>query len=219
VVLRAFERRLERAVEGMFARAFRSGLRPVELGRRLVREMDDHRTVGVNGQTLVPNHYLVELGPEDTASFADIRDALTAELCDALRDHAREEGYAFMGPVRVEFGVDPERRAGTFDVVAKLRQGQGGVGAGSVLLPDGRRVTLGEEVVRIGRLPDCGVQLADSNVSRHHAEIRPSGEGFLLVDLGSTNGTKVNGVRVAERLLRDADEVTVGTTRLTFHAS
>jgi Protein of unknown function (DUF3662)/FHA domain len=219
VVLRSFERRLERLVEGAFARAFRSGLRPIELARRLVREMDDHRTVGVNGKTLVPNHYLIQLGPEDAANFAEIQDALNAELCDALRDHARGEGYAFMGPIRVEFAVDPQRRPGTFEVVAKLRQGQGGVGAGSVVLPDGRRITLGEEVVRIGRLPDCGIQLADTNVSRHHAEIRPSGDGFLAVDLGSTNGTKVNGVRVKERLLRDADEVMVGTTRLIFHAS
>jgi pSer/pThr/pTyr-binding forkhead associated (FHA) protein len=93
------------------------------------------------------------------------------------------------------------------------------VGAGSVLLPTGQRVTLGEQVVRIGRLPDCGVQLADTNVSRHHAEIRPAGEGFMVADLGSTNGTKVNGVRVGERLLRDADEITVGTTKLVFHAS
>jgi pSer/pThr/pTyr-binding forkhead associated (FHA) protein len=88
-----------------------------------------------------------------------------------------------------------------------------------VVLPTGQRVTLGEQVVRIGRLPDCGIQLADSNVSRHHAEIRPTGEGFAVVDLGSTNGTKVNGVRVGERLLRDADEITVGTTKLIFDAS
>ena len=87
------------------------------------------------------------------------------------------------------------------------------------MLPDGRRLTLGDAVVRIGRLPECGIQLADTNVSRHHAEIRPANEGFLLVDLGSTNGTKVNGVRVDQRVLRDADEVTVGTTRLIFNAS
>ena len=219
VVLRSFERRLERLVEGVFARAFRSGLRPVELGRRLVREMDDHRTVGVNGQTLVPNDYIIRLGPEDAENFADIRDALSAELGDAVRDHAREDGYAFMGPIRIRFETDELRRPGTFDVVAKLRQGEGGVGAGSVVLPDGRRLTLGDAVVRIGRLPECGIQLADTNVSRHHAEIRPANDGFLLVDMGSTNGTKVNGVRVDRRVLRDADEVTVGTTRLIFNAS
>jgi len=219
VVLRSFERRLERLVEGVFARAFRSGLTPVELGRRLVREADDHRKVGVNGKVVVPNHFVVQLAREDAATFEGVQDALAAELCDALREHAREEGYSFMGPVRVELLPDDQLRPGTAEVEARLRQGEGGVGAGSVLLPTGQRVTLGEQVVRIGRLPDCGVQLADTNVSRHHAEIRPAGEGFVVTDLGSTNGTKVNGVRVGERLLRDADEITVGTTKLVFHAS
>ena len=219
MVLRSIERRLERLVEGVFARAFRSGLTPVELGRRLVREADDHRSVGVNGKVVVPNHFVLWLAPDDAATFEGVQDALASELCDALREHGREEGYTFMGPVRVEFATDPELRSGTFEVKGRLLQGDGGVAAGSVVVPGGQRVILGEQVVRIGRLPDCGVQLADTNVSRHHAEIRPVGEGFVVVDLGSTNGTKVNGVRVAERLLRDADEITVGTTTLTFNAS
>jgi hypothetical protein len=219
VVLRSFERRLERMVEGVFARAFHSGLRPVELGRRLVREMDANRSVSVSGQVLVPNHFSITLSPQDAATFADVREALVSELCDAVRDHARDEGYAFMGPVRVELESNPAQRAGTFEVTARLRQGRGGVGAGSVVLPSGQRITLDEQLVRIGRLPDCGIQLADTNVSRHHAEIRPAGDGFVVADLGSTNGTKVNGVRVTERLLRDADEITVGTTRLVFQAS
>jgi hypothetical protein len=80
VVLRSFERRLERLVEGVFARAFRSGLRPVEIGRRLVRELDDHRTIAVSGRTLVPNHFTVRLSADDHANFADMEDALRAEL-------------------------------------------------------------------------------------------------------------------------------------------
>jgi hypothetical protein len=219
VVLRSFERRLERMVEGVFARAFRSGLRPVELGRRLVREMDANRSVGVNGQVLVPNHFTISLAPDDAATFAEVREALVNELCDAVRDHARDEAYGLMGPARVELVTDAAQRPGTFEVAARMRQGHGGVGAGSILLPNGQRITLDEQLVRIGRLPDCGIQLADTNVSRHHAEIRPAGDGFVVADLGSTNGTKVNGVRVTERLLRDADEITVGTTRLVFQAS
>src|SRR5215204_2610361 len=108
VVLRSFERRLERLVEGVFARAFRSGLTPVELGRRLVREADDHRSVGVNGKVVVPNHFVLQLAPDDAATFEGVQDALASELCDALREHGREEGYTFMGPVRVEFATDPE---------------------------------------------------------------------------------------------------------------
>lgn len=219
MVLRSFERRLEQLVDGVFARTFRSGLRPVELGRRLVRAMDDTRTVGVSGRPLAPNHFVIHLSPDDAATFAEVGDALVGELCDTAREHARSEGYAFMGPVRVELTEDPRRRAGTFTIEARLSQGEGGVGAGSLVLPSGRRVTLGEQPLRLGRLPDCGVQLADTNVSRHHAEIRPAGEGFVVADLGSTNGTRINGVPVASQVLRDGDEITLGATTIRFEAS
>src|SRR5215210_5670082 len=100
--IRGFERRLERLVEGAFARAFKSGLRPVELGRRLVREMDDHRSVDVRGRTVVPNSFLFELSPEDRDQFADISDTLVRELAEAAREHARDQGYQFLGPVDIE---------------------------------------------------------------------------------------------------------------------
>ena len=97
--LKGFERRLERFVEGAFARAFKSSLRPVELWRRLVREMDDQRTVGVRGQTAVPNHFTITLGAEDYDELSGVEESLSRELTDAARSHAREEGYVFMGPV------------------------------------------------------------------------------------------------------------------------
>ena len=81
--LQAFERRLERMVEGVFARAFKSGLRPVELGRKVVRVMDDHRSVDVRGRKVVPNAFTVRLSADDHVQFADIEDTLVRELCDA----------------------------------------------------------------------------------------------------------------------------------------
>ena len=87
------------------------------------------------------------------------------------------------------------------------------------MLPNGDRFVLGETVVTIGRMPDSVMTLEDPNVSRNHAEIRPSGGGFVLADLGSTNGTKINGVKVSERVLQDGDELTFGSTTLRFEAS
>ena len=217
--LRGFERRLESMVEGVFARVFRSGLRPIELGRRLAREMDVHRSVDVRGRTVVPNAFTIALDPTDHERFAEIADSLTRELCDAAREHAHDEGYAFLGPVSVELVVDDRLRTGAFHIEGRLKEGEGGVGAGSLLLTNGERYVLGDRVVRIGRLPECDVTLPDPNVSRHHAEIHPRGEGFVLVDLGSTNGSKVNGVRVSERELRDGDELAFGNNHLVFHAS
>ena len=110
--IRGFERRLERLVEGAFARAFKSGLRPVELGRRLVREMDDNRSVGVRGGTVVPNAFTVALSASDLEQFEGVQDSLSRELGDAAREHARDEGYAFMGPVEVELVADDEMHTG-----------------------------------------------------------------------------------------------------------
>ncbi|MCC5952289.1 MAG: DUF3662 and FHA domain-containing protein [Acidimicrobiia bacterium] len=219
MVLRGFERRLENLVEGVFARVFRSGLRPIELGRRLVREMDVNRSVDVKGRTMVPNSFTILLSPSDAERFAEIADSLERELCDAAREHAHDENYSFPGPVSVELLEHDRLRTGEFRIEARLRQGEGGVGAGSLLLPGGERHILDDRVATIGRLPDCEVTVSDTNVSRRHAEIRPHGDGFVVVDLGSTNGTKVNGVRVTERTLRDGDELTFGNTRITFEAS
>jgi len=217
--LQGIERSLERMVEGVFARAFRSSLRPIELGRKLVREMDDHRSVDVKGRTIVPNQFAFSLSEQDHTQFAEIHDALVRELCDAAREYARDEQYTFMGPVQVELNVDKELRPGRFTVISRLHEGTGGVGAGALVMPSGERITLAEKPVLIGRLPECEITLADPNVSRRHAEVRPFGTGFLVVDLGSTNGTKVNGMTVSERQLQDGDSITVGATRLRFDAS
>jgi hypothetical protein len=206
-------------VEGVFSRAFKSGLRPVELGRRLVRVMDDNRSVGVRGRSVAPNAFTIVLAPDDHAQFAEVEDTLVRELCDAAREHARDEQYTFMGPVTVELTVDESLRTGNFAIEARMKEGPGGGGAGSLLLPTDERVVLGEFVVTIGRMPDSTIVLADPNVSRHHAEVRPQGDGYVVVDLGSTNGTRVNGVKVTQQELRDGDQVVFGNTQMTFQAS
>ena len=217
--LKGFERRLENAVEGVFSRVFKSGVRPIEIGRRLTREMDDQRTVDVRGRTIAPNSFTVFISPDDHDAFVDIADTLARELCDAAREHARDEGYGFLGPVEVELVIEPSQRTGTFEIEARFREGPGGSGAGSLLLPNGDRYVLRDHTVVVGRMPECDITLIDPNVSRRHAEIQPRGDGFALVDLGSTNGSRVNGMRVAEHELHDGDEIGFGSIRLTFQAS
>jgi hypothetical protein len=217
--IRGFERRLERLVEGAFARAFKSGLRPVELGRRLVREMDDNRSVSVRGGTLVPNSFAVSLSASDLEQFEGVQDSLARELADAAREHARDEGYSFMGPVEVTIQGDDRLHTGAFAITGRLVEGLGGSGAGSLVLPTGDRFSLTESIITIGRHPDSNLVLADPNVSRNHAEIRPQGDRYALVDLGSTNGSRVNGVRVNDQILNDGDELMFGNTRMRFEAS
>ena len=217
VGIRNFEQRLERMVEGAFARVFKSGLRPVELARRLVREMDSNRSVGVSGDTVAPNHFYVYVSEDDHERFAEVEGSLARELAEAAREHARDEGYHFMGPVAVEL-LAADYPTGSFQIVARLKEGDGSA-PGSLVLPTGDRVSLGTTVLTFGRLPECTVVLADPNASRHHAEIRPTASGYQLVDLGSTNGTKVNGAPVTEHILVDGDELTFGATVVRFEAS
>lgn len=218
--LQSFEHGLERMVEGVFSRGSRSSIRPVELGRRLLREMDDHRSVDVKGRRIVPNEFLFHLSIGDHASFGDIDEALHAELAETAREYARAEGYHFMGPVKVQLQIDETLKPGRFTISSRMKEAGGGAGAGGLVLPNGERMALGQKVVSIGRLPECTIPVADTNVSRRHCEIRPAGSAYVVVDLGSTNGTKLNGVRIqGERTLADGDIVSVGILNLRFEAS
>jgi hypothetical protein len=218
VGLQGFERRLERLVEGTFNKAFRSGLQPVEIGHRLVRVLDNGRTLGVSGRFVAPNNIGVYLSPDDAKRFESFSDALARELAEAARQHARDENYQFLGSVTVTLVSDDSLKRGAFDVVGEIAEGAGGQ-VGSLVLPDGRRVRLGEHPTVLGRNSDCTVPLADPRASRRHAEIRATADGFLVVDLGSMNGTKVNGVPVREHVLHDGDEIAVGATVMRFEAS
>ena len=219
VGLRNFENRLERMVEGTFSRVFKSGVRPVELGRRMVREMDGKRSIGVSGKTVAPNDFTIRLSDTDRTELEPIHESLVRELCDTAREHARDEGYTFVGPISVNFETDEGLHTGNFNVAARLVEAEGGVAVGSLILPNGQRVILGEYVLSIGRLPECTIALGDPNVSRRHAEIRPAGAGYRLTDLGSTNGTLVNGQRVHEHQLTDGDVVQFGATEIVFTES
>ena len=216
--LQQFERRLERMVEGVFARAFRGGLQPVEIGRRLTREMDLRRTVAPRG-TLAPNDFLVLMSPTDRARFASIEDELIDELIAVARDHAEIERYSFLGPVTVTMETDDQLGPGMVLVSGEMARHEDEM-VPHLRLPDGSEIELGHSAVSIGRLPECTVVLGDPNVSRRHAEVRPardsSGE-YEVVDLGSTNGTKVNGMPlVGSRALRPGDQITLGATTIAF---
>jgi hypothetical protein len=216
--LQQFERRLERLFEGVFSKAFRSGLEPVELGRRLVRQMDRDRRVGASGRKVAPNAFCYRLSPADRERFSSFEDALRAELAEAAREHARAEAYSFLGRVEVEIVDDPHLSAGTFDLDAEVRGSADGRPLGSLTTADGRRLPLEDQPVSIGRLDTCDLVLNDPTVSRNHAEVRRDSDGFEVIDLGSRNGTRVNGVGIVRQHLFDGDDVLIGAVPLRFEA-
>jgi FHA domain-containing protein len=221
--LRDFERRLGGLVEGLFSKTFRSGVQPIEIAKRIVREMDAGKQVGVD-EVWAPNRFEVSLAAGDAERFAQAEAALVAELKRVILENAAERGWGLVGPPEVEFVVAERMKKGDVAVVASLVAGSEKVEpvpvakATLVVHEDGtqREVSLDRPTVTIGRLPECEVVLKDRGASRRHAQIRAKDDVFTLTDLGSTNGTRLNGQTVQTRALEDGDRITIGTTILEF---
>src|SRR3954452_5007415 len=244
-VLRSIEQKLEGLFEGTFSRAFKSEVQPIEIARKLAKEMSDSKTVSVS-RTYVPNQYTVYLSPQDRQQFEGWEDAARKELSDYLLQYARDEGLSLTTRPTVDFATDDRLGVGEVGIQAMLIKGaddeesepvQADFGhtmvyspsryaprleapadahARSMLVGGGKRTVLSGARVLIGRSRDCDIQLDDPNTSRRHAEVRLEGDHWVVADLGSTNGIKVNGSRVAEAELQPGDEVTLGLIRLRF---
>jgi hypothetical protein len=236
-VAKKVEQRLEGLVEGFFARVFRSGLQPVEVGRRILREMADNTTISVN-RTYAPNHFRVVMGPQDHARFAQMEAGLAREFSELIIDQAKAERVHLMGLPHIEFVADDSLGPGQFRVEtshaadpdlrarAPKEPTQGFATARGmpelILLKDGRperRLVVERIPAVIGRLATSDIVIDDPNVSRRHAELRRDDDGWLLVDLGSTNGSLVNGKLAREHRLSDGDRLTLGSSELIFRTN
>ena len=251
-VLRGLESKIEGLFEGLFGRAFRTHVQPVELARKLAKEMDEHRSVSVS-RVYVPNEYTLYLSSSDRAQFAAYEGSLVGELQEYLSEHARREGYALLSPPRVLLQTDDDLAMGEFGIATRVAQPEErgpatatppspAAPAPAVAAPeatviyratpepapepppaatltvDGRVVKLSSRRLVVGRSRECDVQLEDGNVSRRHFElVHEDPDAWVVVDLGSTNGTEVNGRRVSGRKrVDDGDRITVGSTELVF---
>ena len=223
-ILRDFERRLGSMVEGFFATTFRSGLQPVELAKRVMREMDVNKTVGVR-EVWAPNRFVFTLSESDAERFGQAERALVTELGRVVRETATERGWGLVGPPEVELVVDEELKRGRFEVEVSFVEGDEelaplAAGQATLTLVEGGRAartfSLAKPVVTLGRLPESDVVVDDPGASRQHARIINANGEFVLTDLGSTNGTLVNDEAVGERALDDGDRITIGGTVLEF---
>jgi FHA domain-containing protein len=228
-------------------------VQPVELARKLAKEMDAHKTASVS-RVYVPNEYTVYLSKQDRGKLEGYERSLEQELSGYLLEHARRRSYDLLTRPAVEFKTDERLRLGEFGIQTRLvkppahegerpRQGEEGhtmvysavkereqedrsrkrqpaaglVETRAIVSLDDRRYVLDGPRATIGRSKDTDCVLRDPNVSRRHAELRRAETGdWQIVDLGSTNGIKVNGRRVSSSRLRPGDEVTVGTTTFSF---
>jgi hypothetical protein len=225
-VLRNFESRLERGIEGFFKAAFRSGLQPIELAKRILRQMEANKTVGVR-EVWVPNRYVLVVSGEDRERFSGAEGALVRELETVVTEGARENGWGLVARPEVVFETDEGLKRGDLVVRAELTEATGpatsqpvavpdAAGARLVLADDGREWPLDRDRIVIGRLAGSEIEVDDPGASRRHAEIRRQGGEFVVADLGSTNGTLVNDSPISEATLEDGDRITIGRTVLEF---
>ena len=279
-VLRTIESKIEGLFEGVFGRAFRTHVQPVELARKLAKEMDEHRSVSVS-RVYVPNEYTIYLSSADRQQFASYEGSLVGELQEYLTEHARREAYALLTPPRVVFATDDDLAVGEFGIATRVAQPEDGVpslpraradarperldpgrprslrrrprprprrapaleppvgdddlpaaragrsaragAAGRPSRARGRDADAGRTAhpitsrsVVIGRSRECDLRVADGNASRRHAEIVQEGAAYVVVDLGSTNGTELNGRRITREKLSDGDRITIGATDVVF---
>ena len=292
--LQSFEQGVERMVGGVFQRAFKSSVRPIHIGRKLIRAIDAERTVDAAGKAVAPNVFVVHLNEKDRAAFGDLEKPLVAELVGAAEEYAKSENYSLLGAVQVSLFTDAALKSGRFEVEASVKAGVSEPSAPAVAkvepsaeppaasivpsveipavvppvvvppvitpptiatpsippLPslgatpsapaaapapvptlkatlamgDGSRIALRPGVISVGRSAESTIPLNDTNVSRRHAELRLRGEGaeavWVLVDLGSTNGTLINGVKVnGEQVLRKNDAIVFGATKARYEVA
>jgi hypothetical protein len=260
-VLRNIERKIGGLFEGAFNRTFRSAVQPVELARKLAKEMDEHKTISIH-RVYVPDEYTIFLNTSDRQQFAAYETQMRTELAEYLVEHARREGYSLPRRPLVLIETADELAVGTFGIAVDTQDEDAPappepyepppppveaavpapapasepipvaplIGAETMVYTPPEEpaeevatltwgtntLRLEERVTVIGRSSECDVPLEDPNVSRRHAEIRRIGEGYSLVDLGSTNGTEVNGQRIQETALMNGDVIELGTTSITF---
>lgn len=235
-----FEQFFERIVEGTIMRFFRSPIQPAEIGRKLERAMEDGRVVSV-GSVLVPNDYHVEMHPQDMLTFADFVLPLCRQMERWLSEEIASRGYRTLGAVRVRITGDDRAPRRSIRVHARVAEGQfatpaeaeqvqrtevyrvirerGGVPPRILrLTSDGREqtFTIRGTTTTIGRALDNDLILESTDVSRHHARLDYADDRYQLTDLGSTNGTRVNGRPVGQATLHDGDEIELGSLRLQF---
>ena len=217
------ERGIEKAVRGVFSTGSKAQVEPVEIASRLRREVDHKAITVAAGRTLAPNVFDVLLSDDDFQRAQEWGTPLAEELCDVVQ-----------GPVRISFRHDEAHRPGDFEITSKTEKASAPAAAAPranlpaapsrqpvrlqpVLDIDGQRYSLNAPSIVLGRSSEADILVDDTGVSRRHLEIQTAGGTATAVDLGSTNGSYVNGHKVAGSMeLTDGSTITMGRTKIIF---
>ncbi len=235
-LLENLEQRLDQIVNGSFSKAFKSEVQPVELGAALQQEIDN-RADNLNGQTVVPNIFIVELGPVDHERLATYFSTLSIELGSLADSYTNEQRYTAVDLAHITFDLDPNLETGVFRIRSTAaKRPESAVAPASVAesaVPQmplsafatestpyltsvtGEEFKITKSVTSVGRGIEADIQIDDTSVSRLHCSI-VLGSEVLIRDLGSTNGTIVDGARASESVLHDGSIIKIGNITLTY---
>jgi hypothetical protein len=222
-LLDSFEERLDRLVNGAFARAFKSEVQPVEVAAAVQAEMDEAAVIAPDGRTVVPNRFAVDLSAHDFDRLGAYARVLTGELATVIQVHATSQGYALLGPVTVELQRDDELDTGIFRVVPEVAPNAVSVPTGKQEYQESNARLVVNDVAHplthdttvVGRGNDVQLRVDDPGISRRHfvIELEPIP---VIRDLGSTNGTLVDDEPIVEAVLQDGSRINIGNTVLIF---
>jgi hypothetical protein len=213
-ILDNFERGLERAVNGAFAKTFRSGLQPVELTSALRRELDTKAAVVTRDRILAPNRFALRMSPADYKRMRGMGAALTDELVSFVQQHATTQHYQFAGGISIDLVEDSSITEGMLQVDSE--NVKGAVAWTPVLDIGGKRYPITHSTTVIGRGSDADITVDDTGISRKHVQIIWDGQRAQVQDLGSTNGSQLNGQPVRKAILEPESVITIGRTRIVF---
>ncbi|MGO4595863.1 FhaA domain-containing protein [Leifsonia sp. 2TAF2] len=213
-ILDNFERGLERAVNGAFAKTFRSGLQPVELTSALRKELDTKAAVVARDRVLAPNRFVLRMATADYTRMRSMGAALTDELIDFVQKHAAAQHYQFAGGISIDLEESTELSVGMLEVESENVKGD--VAWTPVLDINGTHYPLTHSRTVVGRGADADITVDDTGISRRHVMITWDGHRAQVEDLGSTNGTKLDGEPLRKAILEPESVVTLGRTRIVF---
>ena len=222
-ILNKFERRVDRLVNGAFAKAFATEVQPVEIAAALAREVDDRAVIIGAGRTVVPNLFFIDLAPADYERLSPFANALKLEMAGFVREHITEQRYTTLGNISVELQLDMTLTTGIFRVKAQAEENGNVVEdvqsvdtrRGPHIILNGFVHPLTTSTTVIGRGTDTDIRVDNSSVSRRHCEISLTNP-IKIKDLGSTNGTWIQGERITERPLQGDVDITLGDVVLQF---
>ena len=224
------EKKLEGAVGGLFARAFKGDVQPVEITHKLCKELDTQAQILSQDKFLVPNDFLISLSKHDYARLFPYSKTMTAEITADLREYAAEHDYIFSGPISIQLEERPDLPVGRFlvasETLAEVDQPPISMGtlraANLVVEVNGVRHPLTPPGFTVGRGADADLRINDPGISRIHAQFVVTGTGSNLrvkiLDLNSTNGIGVDGRKVTEAELGDGSRIDIGKTQMLVYA-